>query len=321
MGNARRPRLALAIVAIASRLVPRSARSDWRLEWEGELLGRWEELESQDDVNLRTRFDLLLRAGGSVVDALFYEHRRWGMDGLFQDVGIAIRSLLRRPGFTLVVVLTLAVGIGANTAIFSVAQDVMLRPFPYPEPDEVVSVFGHSEGRVGFSGNVTYPNIFDLDEATESFDMIGATRYWSPALEDDRGSIVMRGATVTSNYFHILGVDAGLGRFFALEEQGTGRDRLLVMTHAFWTDRFGADATIIGRDLRINGVTYRVIGVTDEDFEDPWIMGGPGGEPQVFRTVASPPAEWPRSGRSWKGIARVRSDVTPALRVRRARFS
>ena len=310
MANTPGPRLALALVALASRLVPRSARLHWRREWEGELLGRWDELEARDDVNLGTRLDLLMRATGSFVDALFYEGGSWSMEGLLQDIGVAVRSLLRRPGFTLVVVLTLAVGIGANTAIFSVAKDVLLRPFPYPEPDKVVAVLGHTEGRVGFSGNVTYPNIFDIGEDAQSFEMVGATRYWSPALEDDRGSIVMRGATVTSNYFHILGVEPGLGRFFALEEQGSGRDRLLVLSHAFWSDKFGADATIIGRDLPISGVTYRVIGVTSEDFEDPWIMGGPGAEPQMFRTVASPPSEWPRSGRSWKGIARVRSDVT-----------
>ena len=310
VANTRGPRLALALVGLASRLVPRSARLHWRREWEGELLGRWEELEARDDVNVRTRLDLLLRASGSLLDALFYEGGRWRMDGLLEDIGVAVRSLIRRPGFTLVVVLTLAVGIGANTAIFSVAKDVLLRPFPYPEPDKVVAVLGHTEGRVGFSGNVTYPNIFDIGEGAQSFEMIGATRYWSPALEDDRGSIVMRGATVTSNFFHILGVEPGLGRFFALEEQGMARDRLLVMSHSFWSDQFGADATIIGRDLPISGVTYRVIGVTSEDFEDPWIMGVPGAEPQVFRTVASPPSEWPRSGRSWKGIARVRSDIT-----------
>lgn len=310
MARAPGPRLALALVVFASRLLPRSERLHFHREWEGELLGRWEELEARGDVNLGTRLDLLMRAGGSLVDALFYEGGRWRMEGLLQDIGVAVRSLMRRPGFALVVILTLAIGIGANTAIFSVAKDVLLRPFPYPDPDKVVAVLGRTQGRVGFSGNVTYPNIFDIGEGAQSFEMIGAMRYWSPALEDDRGSIVMRGATVTSNYFHILGMEPGLGRFFALDEQGTGRDRLLVLAHTFWRDQFGADATIVGRDLAISGVTYRVIGVTSEDFEDPWIMGGPGAEPQVFRTVASPPSEWPRSGRSWKGIARVRSDVT-----------
>ena len=171
MKKTRGPRPALLIVALASRWVPRSARRPWRREWEGELLGRWEELEARNELDLRAQLDLLMRATGSVVDALSFGVGRWRMDGLFQDLGVAIRSLIRRPGFSLVVVVTLAVGIGANTAIFSVAKDVLLRPFPYPEPDKVVSVFGHSVGTVGFSGNVTYPNIFDLGEAAGSFTM------------------------------------------------------------------------------------------------------------------------------------------------------
>ncbi|MEJ2205127.1 MAG: ABC transporter permease, partial [Gemmatimonadota bacterium] len=257
-----------------------------------------------------TRLDLAARALGSVVDALVYDGGRWRMEGMLQDIGRAIGMLRRKPGLALVVVPTLAVGIGANTAMFSVAKDVLLRPFPYPEPDKVVAVQGMTVGTDRVSGNVTYPNIQDLDDATSSFEAIGATRWWSPALEDDRGSIVVRGATVTANYFSILGVQPGQGRFFAPDEHGEGREPLVVLTHRFWAEQFGGDATVVGRELRLSGISYRVIGVTGRDFEDPWIMDGPGLEPQVFRTVDSPPSEWPRSGRSWKGIARVRSDVS-----------
>jgi putative ABC transport system permease protein len=301
------PRLALFLVGIASRLVTRSKRAPWRLEWEGEILARWDALVRRGETSAGARLDLAWRAVGSVVDALLYEKGRWRMDGMMQDVFVAARTLAHKPALAIVVVATLAVGIGANTAMFSVAKDVLLRPFPYPEPDKVVAVEGVAPGG---SGNVAYPNIHDLDLSTTSFDAIGATRWWSPALEDDRGSLVPRGAVVTSNYFSILGVEPGLGRFFRPDEQGDGRADLVVLTHAFWTDHFGGDPSVVGRDIRLSGVPYRVIGVTAEDFEDPWIMDGPGLEPQIFRTVASPPSEWPRSGRSWKGIARVRSDVT-----------
>ena len=232
------------------------------------------------------------------------------MDGMMQDLSVAVRTLLRRPSLSVVVVLTVALGIGANTAMFSVARDVLLRPFPYPDPGHVVAVEGMALDGSGASGNVTYPNIHDLDEATESFEAIGAARWWSPALEDDRGSIVARGATITSNYFAILGIQAGLGRYFRPEEQGEGRENLAVVTNAFWTGQFGADPLVIGREVRLSGIAYRIIGVTAPDFEDPWILDGPGLEPQVYQTVASPPSEWPRSGRSWKGIARVRPDVS-----------
>ena len=194
--------------------------------------------------------------------------------------------------------------------MFSVAHDVLLRPFPYPQPDRVVAVQGGVVGTETPAGNVTYPNIHDLAESTSSFAGIGATRWWVPALEDDGGSVVLRGATVTSNYFEILGVAPEIGRFFALEEQGEGRENLVVLTSSLWVDRFGADPSVVGSEVRLSGITYRVIGITGADFEDPWLMDGPGQEPQIFRTVSSPPSEWPRGGRSWMGIARVRDDVS-----------
>lgn len=308
-GHGRGPSLALGIVRLASLLLPNRARRGWLREWEGELFARWEELEAADRLTLAARADLLARAAGSVVDALFYGDGRWRMDGFVQDVGVALRSLARRPSLTLVVIATLALGIGANTAMFSVASDVLLRPFPYPRPDQVVAVESMRLGAVGPTGNVGYPNVYDLGEAASTLEAVGATRWWTPALEDERGSIVLRGATVTSNFFGILGVSAGLGRFFAPEEQWEGREPLVVLSHRFWTGHLGGDSGVLGRERRLNGTAYRVIGVTAADYEDPWIMGGPGVEPQVFRTVGSGPADWPRSGRSWKGIARIQDGV------------
>ncbi|HEX9886377.1 MAG TPA: ABC transporter permease [Longimicrobiales bacterium] len=309
MERGRGPLLALLVVAMAARLVHRRARERWRREWEGEILARWEELETRGALTRRARADILVRAAGSLIDALHYGNGRWRMAGFGQDVAVAVRTLARKPGLTLVVVPTLALGIGASTAMFTVARDVLLRPFPYPDPDRVVAVQDFAAGGGG-AGNVTYPNIADLAEATTSFEAIGVTRWWSPALEDEGGSIVVRGATVTANYFDVLGVDAGLGRFFRSDEEGTGREPLVVLAHGFWRDRFGADPTVVGRELRLSGETYRVVGITGAAFEDPWMMGGPGLEPQVFRTVDSPPSEWPRSGRSWMGIGRIRADVS-----------
>lgn len=306
------PRLALAIVAVASRLVSRAKRRRWRLEWEGEIHARWNALEETGDATFRARMDLAARAMGSTVDAVVYDKGRWRVDGMFQDLTVVVRTLLRKPGLSLVVILTLAIGIGANTAMFSVAREVLIRPFPYPDPERVVAVEGISTNGARLSGNVTYPNIHDLGAATEGFSGIGAARRWDPALEDAGGSIIVRGAVVTSNFFRILGIDPGLGRFFRPEEQGSDRHHVVVLTHAFWMDRFGGDPAIVGRNLRLNDVVYEVVGVTSADFEDPWIIDGPGGQPQLFRTVESPPSEWPRSGRSWKGLARVRPGVSLA---------
>lgn len=305
------PRLARCIVRVTGQLVPASARASWLREWEAELDARWDALAERSALTTRARLDLMLRACGSVMDAITYGRGGWTMDGYGHDVRIAARGLLRRPGFSGVIVVTLALGIGATTAIFGVARDVLLRPFPYPDPDRVVSVQELQEGRVGFEGNVTYPNIHDLGLAAKSFEAIGAARWWIPALEDERGSVVLDGATITANFFDILGTDAGEGRFFRADEQGEGRESLVVLSHELWVDHFGADPAVVGSDIRLSGDAYRVIGVTAADFEDPWLLDGPGGGgPQVWRTVASPPSEWPRSGRSWRGIARLRPDVS-----------
>lgn len=302
------PTLALALVRVASRLVPRHARDAWRREWEAELRTRWEQLSEASALTPSARLDLLLRASGSFADGVLYGRGRWSMGDLGQDVRMAARALARRPGFSAVVVLTLVVGIGATTAVFGVARDVLLRPFPYPDPDRVVAVEDIGLEGGGY-GNVAYPNISDLAARSETFESLGAARWWVPALEHDAGSVVVAGATVTANFFDMLGMEAGEGRFFRPDEDGPGREPQVVISHALWMERFGGDRSLIGSEIRLSGENHRVIGVTPPEFEDPWIMDGPGREPQIWRTVSSPPSEWPRSGRSWKGIGRLRRDV------------
>jgi len=309
MDTRRGPAVALGIVRAAGRLVPARARAAWRAEWEGEIWARWDQLASTSRLGPWTRLDLLMRATGSLVDALTYRDGRWTMGGFGQEVGTAMRGLVRRPAFSAVVVATLTVAIGASTAIFGVARDVLLRPFPYPSPDRVVAVEDIHLERSVFS-SVAYPNIADLDAAATSFEAIGAARWWTPVLEGDDGAWVVRGATVTANFFDILGTDAGEGRFFRPDEEGEGRDAQVVLAHQLWVERFGADPDLVGRKVRLSGTSYTVIGITAAEFEDPWIMDGPGAEPQVWRTVASEPSEWPRSGRSWRGIARIRPEVS-----------
>ncbi|NNF13126.1 MAG: ABC transporter permease [Gemmatimonadetes bacterium] len=309
MSEIREPVGALWMVRAASCLLPRHARTEWRREWEGEVRSRWVELHERNELTLAARAGLLLRTTGSWVDALRYREGRWTMRGFGDDVKGAARQLRRKPGYAAVVATTLAVGVGGSTAVFGVASDVLLEPFPYPEPDKVVAVESYSLDRVGFGGSVTYPNVADLAVNTVSFDGIGLIRWWMPALDDGDGASIVRGATVTANFFEILGVSAGQGRLFRPDEEGEGRPDVVVLSHSLWTSRFGADPDVVGRDVRLNDLPYVVIGVLAEDFEDPGLMGGPGSEPRLWRTVSSPPSEWPRSGRSWKGIARVRTEV------------
>lgn len=310
MSRDRGPLLALWVVRVAGLFVPRDGRDEWRREWEGEIRSRWFDLRERHAVTLRARVDLVWRSLGSVVDATRYGQGRWSMRGFGDDVKGAARQLRRHPGYALVVIATLAVGIGGSTAVFGVASEVMLEPFPYPDADRVVAVQGFPRDRPGAGGNVTYPNLADLSEGTDSFEGVGLIRWWIPALDGEGGASIVRGATVTANFFDILGVEAGQGRLFLGDEEGEGRPDVVVLSWPFWVEHFGSDPDIVGQDIRLDDVPYTVVGVLASDYEDPWLLGGPGREPVLWRTVASPPSEWPRSGRSWRGIARVRNDVT-----------
>ncbi len=249
--------------------------------------------------------DLVSRAFGSFMDALTLDGGLWVMEGLFLDLRVALRGLLKRPGFTLVVVATLAVGIGANGAIFSLARDVLLKPFPYPDPERVVAVEGFQEGASGLRGNVSYPNMADLDRDASTMVGIATLNWWQPVLPADDGAVVLHGATVTANLFRVLGVEPGLGRFFSPEEEGPGRPAVVVLSHGLWLERFAGDPAVVGQMLELNGRVYEVIGVTSESFEDPWVLGRPGSAPRLWRTVSTPPSKWPRSGRSWRAVGRV----------------
>jgi predicted permease len=231
------------------------------------------------------------------------------MNGMVIDIKQGLRGLVRRPSFSTVVVLTLAVGIGANTAIFQVAREVLLKPYPYPDPERVVVLAGFSEREQSISRNVSYPNAFDVGAGASVLSGVAAIRWWEPALAQADGASVLRGGTVTANFFEVLRVVPGLGRFFLPEEEGVGRRSVVVLSYPLWQGRFGGDPGIVGRTLDLNGIGYEVIGVTSADFEHPGLLGSPGGEPLLWRTVDSPPSEWPRSGRSWKAIGRIEDGV------------
>jgi predicted permease len=186
-----------------------------------------------------------------------------------QDLRYAIRTLRKQPIFTLVAVLTLTLGIGANTAIFSLIYQVLLRPFPYPDADRLVFIWN------------TYP-LMGLPQASVSIPDYIDRRTQAPAIEDatlftgrtlalSQGGQPeqVQGLAVTPSFFTTLQRGPALGRGFLEDEAQPNADKFAVLTHGIWTTRFGADGSIVGRDVRLNGEAYRVVGVMPADFELP----------------------------------------------------
>ena len=189
------------------------------------------------------------------------------MDTLLQDLRYALRTLLKSPGFTLVAVLTLTLGIGANTALFSVIDAALLRPLPYPEPDRLVRVFSTSARSGEWSASPA--DFFDWQRMTHSFSALAATNSGSMALSGEGPAERMRVVTVTQDFFRVLGVAPVLGRAFAAEEMETGRDHEVVLGDAVWRSRFGADPRVVGRTVRLDGEGYLVVGVMPRGFSFP----------------------------------------------------
>jgi putative ABC transport system permease protein len=160
---------------------------------------------------------------------------------MFNDLRYAMRMLLRNPGFTVVAVLTLALGIGANTAIFSVVNAVLIRPMPYHEPDRLVAIH-QTDLKKGWKFVPPSPADFlDWREQNQVFDGIAAFRVWFHSLAGSDGAENVLGVRASANFFRVLGVSAAHGRTFLTEEDQPGRDQVVLLTHGLWQRRFGSD--------------------------------------------------------------------------------
>src|SRR5262245_16804404 len=189
------------------------------------------------------------------------ERRREWWGELAQDMAFALRQTTRSPGFTAVTVLTLALGIGATTAIYSILRAVVLQPLPFPEAERLHSVASTWRGSPGgtSAGNYLY-----IRERQKSYESLAAVDYSPFNLADGDVPERVLGAAVTADYLPMLGLPPARGRVFTAEEDAPGNDRVVVLSHRLFTRRFGSDPQIVGRRLRLSGVTREVIGVMPE---------------------------------------------------------
>src|SRR5947207_10715149 len=197
------------------------------------------------------------------------------------DLRCAFRQLLKNAAFTAVAVLTLALGIGANTAIFSVVNALILQRLPYREPEQIVQVLSQNEKTGSRSVWISPPDFVDLGTQSEAFQEIAGWREWTLVDRQDGEPVSVRGAAITTNLFILLGVQPYLGRMFFSEEAQTADERVVILTHGFWQRRFGADAKIIGKAFQFGDQTYLPVGVTAPDFKFPTEPAFPW-EPELF---------------------------------------
>jgi len=243
-------------------IVPRRLRADWRQEWEAELQWREQQLAEWDKMNGRNKLALLWHSAGAFVDALWLQPKRWE-DEMFQDLRFGVRMLLKHPGFTFIAILTLALGIGANTAIFSIVDAALLRPFPYQAPERLVIL-----GEFVSGGSVSYPNFADWRAQNTVFEAISAARgnesfNLTGAGEPER----LQGRLVSAEFLSTLGIKPLVGRDFLPEEDRLGATPAVMLSYEFWQRRFAADPSIIGQQLTLNNQSYTVVGVTPENFQ------------------------------------------------------
>lgn len=199
--------------------------------------------------------------------------RRLWWDELRQNLGYAFRQLRRAPGFTAIVVLTLAVAIGANTAVFSVVNAVLLEPMPYRDADDLVALWTRYLPPSGFDipkFRLSGPELLDIQEESQALETMGAYVTGSRALtgeglEAER----IRVGFYSASLLPMLGVRAELGRWFTPEEDAPGGPEVVILSHDLWIDRYGADPGIVGRTVTLNGVQTEVVGVMPEGFEFP----------------------------------------------------
>ena len=189
------------------------------------------------------------------------------METLLQDVRSAVRRLAGQRGFTLTAVVTLALGIGANTTMFGIVHGLLLRPLPYPDPEGIVH-FGERYGGRGRGTRVTNWSMPVLQDA-ESFEYLAAYRESSLEWTGPDGVVTLRGATVSPALFPLLRAAPHLGRLFTEEEGREGADRVVLLSHRAWTNRFTSDPDIVGTPLDLDGDPYTVIGVLPEGFYFP----------------------------------------------------
>ena len=240
-------------IAVVSCLAPRWAQRDFRAEWEAELA---------TDPRMG-------RALGAVPDAWFLFRQQWSLDMLLQDVRYAFRLMRLRPGYTALIVLMLALGIGANTAVFSVINGVLLRPLPFKDPSRLLMIWENDQLNRKPRYPVAPANYVDWRDQARTVTPIAAYAQGTMILTGVEEPVRLRSTVATPRFFDVLGVTPALGRAFADADAVPPHHRVAILSHRTWQQRFAADPAIVGRTITLEGNPFQVIGVMPRGFAFP----------------------------------------------------
>ncbi|HUI40466.1 MAG TPA: ABC transporter permease [Terriglobia bacterium] len=271
-----------------------------------------------------------LEAGMSPIEAHYAALRRFGnvtlaeersremwvwnsIETFWQDIRYGLRVLVKNPGFTAVAVITLALGIGVNTTVFSVVSSMLLRKPPVPDPDRLMMLLSKNPGPLGDPSEasrwpVSAPDFVDWRAQATSFSGMAADSENAFTLSGGTEPERVPGAQVSANYFEVLGVAPLLGRVFVSGEDQAGRAQAVVLREDLWKRRFGADPRVIGRAVKVNGANYTVIGVMPDSFRRVWLFPAQIWTPLVLTADQLGPSG--RGERSLSVFARLKPGVT-----------
>jgi putative ABC transport system permease protein len=230
----------------------------------------------------------------------------WWMDTLRYDLRHAVRAMSRQPATSLIIVLTLALAIGANTAVFSAVHTVLIRPLPYHQPESLVMLWEKREAEGVMKNSVAAADYLDWSRIATSFTSMAAHTDVTADLTGEGDPEKLPSAAVSAPFFEVLGMRPLLGRTFQAGEDLLGRNRVVILGHGLWQQRFGGDHSVVGRSIMLNGIPYQVIGVMPAD------AAVPHGEPQLFTPlVLFAPNEPPsRTNHNFSVYARLKAGVS-----------
>ena len=234
------------------------------------------------------------------------------MNTLLQDIRFGLRMLLKSPSVSIVATIALALGIGANTAIFSVVNAVLLRPLPFPDSESLVAVFESDTQRGLQRGSHSYPNFMDLRAQNTVFEHVATYRSGDYIMTGRGEPARLQGAVVTADLFPLLGVQPILGRTFVPDEDKPSTNRVVILSHKLFQQRFGGDPSILNQTITLEGINFTVIGIMPDSFEFP-IQNDP---VELWTTIAgdasgSEPVTGQRGAHFLRVIGRLKPGVTP----------